>query len=125
MNDQTKISNHLLDLEKKLLLPENRISSEEMEELLADDFIEIRSSGTIADKRQTIKDIVNSKLQAFKLADYQCKLLSSNVALTRYSIRKSGPDQKQAINSVRSSIWQQNGNRWQMVFHQGTICKKG
>jgi hypothetical protein len=29
--------------------------------------------------------------------------------------------QRSPANSLRSSVWRQQGEQWQMVFHQGTF----
>lgn len=124
MENQAELSNHLLSLEKRLLMPEIRKSGEELEELLSDDFIEIRSTGVLADKKKSIMELKNQPLTRYELSDFCCKVLSSDVALTRYKIKKSGSYLKEKVYTIRTSIWKRINNKWQMVLHQGTMYRK-
>ncbi len=124
MENQAELSNHLLSLEKRLLMRGIRKSGEELEELLSDDFIEIRSTGVLADKKKSIMELKNQPLTRYELSDFCCKVLSSDVALTRYRIKKSGSYLREKVYTIRTSIWKRINNKWKMVLHQGTIYRK-
>lgn len=122
--DRSELSNYLLSLEERLLIPEIRKSGKELEELLSDDFLEIRSTGVLADKEKSIVDAKNQPSTEFELGNFHCKLLSSDIALTKYELRKSGSYLEENVYTIRTSIWKRINNKWQIVFHQGAICKK-
>jgi hypothetical protein len=104
-------------LEEELLDPDVRKSSERVDRLLADDFMEIGSSGTVHDKRGIIealqREAEGPALRA-TLSDFAARWLAPGVALVTYRTRRAEQSR------LRSSIWKQTQGRWLMVFHQGT-----
>ncbi len=120
------IASLLLEYEQRLLQPETRQSTQQLEHLLADEFIEFASSGTIYKKTDILKHLVDESNHHFhfELSNFAIKLLADNTALVTYHIVKTNTDNNHIIPSLRSSIWQLRDNNWQMVFHQGTITKK-
>jgi hypothetical protein len=114
--DYTSLKEHLCTLEKRLLQPEVRKSPEELDILLADDFLEFGSSGRIYNKQQVIDGLANETRIEMTLMDFEIKLLAPDVVLATYRVLKH----KDMKYSLRSSIWKLNGDKWQMVFHQGT-----
>jgi hypothetical protein len=114
-------------LEQKLHLPEIRQSPAIVAELLAEDFVEFGSSGTVYDDR----DDLIARLAAEKMEetsspvisrDYAFRPISADAVLVTYrSIRRAG-ESGQERHTLRSSIWQRIDGRWQMIFHQGTLA---
>jgi len=104
-------------LEEELLDPDVRKSPERVGRLLADDFMEIGSSGTVYDKRGIIealrREAEGSVLRA-TLSDFAARWVARDVALVTYRTRRAEQSR------LRSSIWKQTQGRWLMVFHQGT-----
>ncbi|ALC80179.1 MULTISPECIES: nuclear transport factor 2 family protein [Bacillus] len=105
----------LHDLEKKLLTPETRTSPEEISLLLADEFFEFGSSGTVFVKKDCIGE-GGLGVRKMTLFSFEIKLLAPNVVLTTYRVN----DEIRKQQTLRSSIWKYIDDRWQMVFHQGT-----
>jgi len=102
-------------LEQSLLDPSVRQSTEQLNTLIADDFLEFGSSGKIYNKQDCIKpDDIPRKLV---VSDFKIKELSKDVMLATYKTTEDG------IASLRSSIWKRYGAEWQMIFHQGTKCE--
>ena len=90
--------------------------------LLADDFMEFGSSGRTYTKTTIIEllkgETVDSRVT---VENFESRELSPGVVLVTYvSWRPVGIDGK-TRRALRSSIWKFQQDRWQMVFHQGTI----
>jgi hypothetical protein len=112
----------LRSLEEQLLKPEVRGSPDEVDYLLADEFIEFGSSGRVYDKRQIIAALQQETpdpTTRISLVDFVARRLAPEVILVTYrTIRPDRPESR-----LRSSIWKLVEGRWQMVFHQGTPSK--
>lgn len=102
-------------LERSLLDPSVRQSAEQLNKLIADDFVEFGSSGELYNKQDCIK--LEESSRKFSVSDFNIKELSKDVMLATYKTIEDG-----AV-SLRSSIWKQYGDEWQMTFHQGTTAR--
>lgn len=102
-------------LERSLLDPSVRQSTEQLNTLIADDFLEFGSSGKVYNKHDCIKP--DEYPRKFVVSDFKIKELSKDVTLATYKTTEDG------IASLRSSIWQRYGDEWKMIFHQGTKCE--
>jgi hypothetical protein len=107
----------LCDLENQLLQPEIRRSPKDIDRLLADEFVEFGSSGTIYRKQQCVGGMSQTQRS---LSHFEAKLLAPGVALATYRVVKHDEPRPHMKYSLRSSIWKLIDGRWQMVFHQGT-----
>ena len=114
MSDQVHLKEHLLQLEEKLLLPEIRTSREELTNLLASDFFEFGSSGTVWYKNGIEVDGIG--VVKMTLSNFEIHQLSTNTVLTTYRIYNEIKMQ----HTLRSSIWKFSDGKWKMFFHQGT-----
>ena len=111
----------LLRLEKSLLDPSVRKSVAEINKLLADEFIEFGKSGKIHTKSDEMKGLPTGEEFKYKMDSFQSKQLAKDVVLVTYKITIKEKIDRTAISSLRSSIWKLIKNRWQIVFHQGTL----
>ncbi|GAE35742.1 nuclear transport factor 2 family protein [Halalkalibacter akibai] len=116
--NESDLYNHLIELEQTLLKPEVRLSSEALDELLADDFLEFGSSGIVIDKEDCLGEGGVGALK-MTLYDFKVSSLAPDVAQTTYRVF----DETRNRHTLRSSIWRYRDNKWQMFFHQGTISK--
>ncbi len=116
MEANWSLREHLKELEEKLLKPEIRTSPDELNKLLADDFFEYGSSGTIFYKNDCIGE-GGVGLLKMTLHNFEIYSLAPDVTLTTYQV----VDETRKRNTLRSSIWKFRSGRWQMFFHQGTI----
>ncbi|HXF79509.1 MAG TPA: DUF4440 domain-containing protein [Usitatibacter sp.] len=106
---------HLFDLEQRLAAPAARISRQEAEELLAEEFVEFGSSGRVLDRASVVAAAATEKPSAWSIADFKVTSLSEDVALATYiATRGTGG------STLRCSIWKRIDGRWRMAFHQGT-----
>jgi hypothetical protein len=120
MKSDIPLSEQIRSLEELLLIPKIRRSPEELEALLADDFLEFGSSGQTYTKQQIIAALQHESEIEFSLYDFQVRLLAPGVALATFRTVKSGPYLEEPSQSLRSSIWRYINGRWKLTFHQGT-----
>jgi hypothetical protein len=117
------IIDELIVLELKCLKPEVRASRDELDKLLAEDFLEIPSTGLAYDKAQALSRIPNEASPIFNLQDFKFRSFSDSLAQLIYKATIQRANEELIFYSVRSSLWQLNGENWQMLFHQGTPCE--
>lgn len=103
-------------LEMSLLTPDIRKSPLQLKELIADEFIEHGSSGTIYDKNDLLNSLPCEEERSYVVENFSVLKLSSKVMLATYRVTC------ESKSSLRSSIWKFKNARWQMIFHQGTPC---
>ncbi|MDN3955144.1 DUF4440 domain-containing protein [Sporolactobacillus laevolacticus] len=112
-----QIRDLLKTLEQSHLSLEIRKSPEALDNILADDFFEIGSSGAMFYKQDCLKNGV--ALDELKLYNFDMQVLAPDVVLTTYFINNKTRNR----NTLRSSIWKFIDGRWQLLFHQGTVTK--
>ena len=105
-------------LERRLLNPRVRSSRTDLDELIADDFIEFGRSGHVWTKNTILESLSKAPLVDIEIDSVQCRQISENAILITYRSRQVGEDQP--AETLRSSIWQRQGDGWQVIFHQGT-----
>ncbi|KYG30768.1 DUF4440 domain-containing protein [Alkalihalobacillus trypoxylicola] len=110
---------HLQELEESHLKPEIRSSSIELDKILADDFFEYGSSGTVIYKKDCIVE-GGIEVGDLSLFEFDIHPLSTESVLTTYRVR----DETKNQDTLRSSIWKWIDGRWQLFFHQGTVAKR-
>lgn len=113
--EQALLEEHILNLEKRLM----SYDFKELEELLAEEFMEFGSSGNAYNKKDqlaTVSGVTMNKTIPFTVTDFKIKFLGTDVILATYRTYYH-PNKKHAL---RSSIWKLNNDNWQMLFHQGT-----
>ena len=108
-------------VEEHLLQPEVRNNPEELSELIADDFVEYGSSGTVYGKKDILKLLPSDPGPEMEIEEYHARPLSPQVVLINYKVYTRRRDNGPPTRSERSSIWRLTDGRWQIVFHKGTI----
>jgi hypothetical protein len=124
MQAEISLATHLRQLEERLLQPDVRRSAQDAAALLADEFIELGSSGRVFDKPQILEALKHEPPIQRTLMEFKTSILAPGVVLATYRIVRHGAPGEQLIHSLRSSIWRFIAGRWQMVFHQGTLSKE-
>jgi len=112
------IKEQIYRLEAKLLNLSIRQSEQKLSKIISDDFIEFGSLGEIYNKKDILKYLPIENTRSFEVSHFDITILAENVVLATYRVSEN------SIDSLRSSIWKQSQNGWQMIFHQGTICEK-
>lgn len=110
----------LFDLEQKLHHPAIRNNPVELDNFLSLDFLEFGSSGIVYNRQEVIAALVSESFINIEAEDFKAHELASEVVLFTYKTKQSNSDGT-TTEALRSSIWKLFGERWQMVFHQGTI----
>ncbi len=109
------LKEHLKQLEESHIGLEVRNSNEKLDEILADEFFEIGSSGYFYNKQDCLETGI--VMTDMSLHNYEIYPLAPDVVLATYFI----VDKTRNRNTLRSSIWKRIDERWQLYFHQGTI----
>jgi hypothetical protein len=107
-------------LELELLQQEVRKSKERLNELIADNFLEIGSSGKSYNKQDIINELLKESETKITLKDFNTIEISLDTILATYLAEKEILGSNEKILSSRSSIWQNKNGNWQIIFHQGT-----
>lgn len=113
------MKHHIYELELALLQPAIRQSPQEMDKLIADEFIEFGRSGKIYNKKDVIQSCSTEETRNFMVEDFKISELSENVILATYKTIENN------VASLRSSIWKLFDHQWKIVFHQGTVLFSG
>jgi hypothetical protein len=111
-------------LEERLLQPEVRKSAAVVADLLADDFIEFGSSGQVFNKQQVIEGLQQEPSARRALIQFNTTVLAPGVVLATFRAVQYRSSGEPPSYSLRSSIWKLFHDRWQMVFHQGTLAEE-
>jgi hypothetical protein len=110
------LQDHLCSLEERLLHPDRETDRSALIPLLAEEFREFGASGRIFNREQIIHQLLTSEPRAATVHHFCVVSLADNIALATYRVTT-------AIRvSHRSSLWSFRDNRWQILFHQGTIA---
>ena len=113
----------LIELEEHLFKTETRASYGELDELIADEFTEIGCTGVRFRKKEALERLPSELPPKIRASEYELRHLAPNCAQLLYkAVMVKGGDTS-AIYSLRCSIWSLINGRWQMIFHQGTLCK--
>ena len=110
----------LRELEESLWRSETRFDDALMDQIFADDFVEIGRSGRVYGRDEMF--FGNSEPYdigaTLPLPDFQARWLSYDVALVTY--RSEVRDDGDVSFGMRSSIWCRQSGAWTLRFHQGT-----
>lgn len=107
-------------LERALHAPQVRGDREQLAALLDEDFSEIGSSGQCYGRDAALQEIPLERAQVLiESEQYAVWLLAEDLAQVRYRSRYQLDGQAQRW-VLRSSLWRRHGQRWRVVFHQGT-----
>lgn len=113
------INEIIYKLELSLLAPEVRASFSALEKLLAEDFIEFGSLGSIYNKEDILKRLPSTTDKVeFIMSDFSLKILAEDTVLTTFKTKRT--INEEIIVSLRSSLWRKRDDFWQIFFHQGT-----
>ncbi len=119
-NKEALIAETILMLEKKIVDPEVCKSPSVLDGIISDEFIEFGSSGRVFDKQGVIKALAGQAPVKIQITNFRIKFLAPGVVHATYIASKE--TNGLLSNSLRSSVWTQKDNCWQILFHQGTVC---
>jgi len=113
----------LIELELHLHKPEVRASKAELTRLISNDFIEFAASGCRFGKQEVLARLPDERAPLIEASQFEVRELCSGVCQVFYRAKLKKADENMTHFSMRSSIWRQHREIWQMVFHQGTPCR--
>ncbi|PZP39698.1 MAG: DUF4440 domain-containing protein [Pseudomonas fluorescens] len=111
---------HVVEMEKALLMPEVRRDREKLEAWIADDFREVGAYKGVFGKSEVLAELPVENDVLFTSDAFEAKMLGEGVIMVNFIVTKHIQEQK--LRSFRTSIWVKR-DCWQMVFHQGTALK--
>jgi hypothetical protein len=109
----------IIELEKKLLKNSIRKKTEELNNLLHEEFIEFSTSGKVYNKKMIIEMLAAENPIEIEASDFESIQLAPNIIQLRFKTQKNNQDGS-IVTTLRSSIWKLENSKWQMIFHQGT-----
>lgn len=110
------LSEEIIYLEKRLLDPKVRKSREELDKLLADEFIEYCTLGYVCNKQEVLDSLPDNEEVEIMPRNFVVRSLADDVVLLNFETFNKST----GVASMRSSIWKLIDGTWQMFFHQGT-----
>jgi glyoxylase I family protein len=118
--DSAEIEQELREREMSLLRADIRVHPERARELLAEEFCEFGSSGSVYSREETIELLTREDYGRCWMREFILTVPMRGVALVRYRAFQSPADGSPNRESLRSSVWVWRDERWLCVFHQGT-----
>lgn len=107
-------------LEAELLQPGNRGSTDKLNELIAEEFIEVGESGARYTKKEVLELLPKQARARYAISDFQANEIAPDLVLATFTTAKTVKETGSTTHSRRSSLWRRREGRWQVVFHQGT-----
>jgi hypothetical protein len=114
-----EVSAHLIRCECALLDPAVRRDRAQVEELLAEDFLEFGSSGRVWNRQTIVDSLASESLNSLAAEEMHCVPIGADVGLVTYrAVRTDASGAR--TETLRSSLWIKEAGKWRMRFHQGT-----
>lgn len=114
------IKETIFRLEKQLQQHAVRKSTEELDVLITEDFIEFGSSGKVYTKKDVLVNLPSAPEIEFVMSDFEVRVLSSDIVQSIFKTEKTNLQTGEISKSLRSSLWRNEDGTWKMLFHQGT-----
>ncbi|HEY6412268.1 MAG TPA: DUF4440 domain-containing protein [Edaphobacter sp.] len=111
-----ELQQHLHSLEERLLHPDREANRASLTKLLAPDFREFCASGRIFSLQQLTDSLLTSSPRSATMSRFYVTPLGPDAALATYHIATA------TSSTHHASIWVFRDNRWQLIFHQGTVA---
>ncbi|WP_315914343.1 ribonuclease HI family protein [Arthrobacter sp. lap29] len=102
------------ELEQELLDPSVRSNPLRLAELLHPDFEEIGASGNLRSRAETLELLADEVAADVEMEVLNLNKVDAATALLSYRTLSTNG------NTLRSSLWQLDGQQWRLRFHQGT-----
>jgi hypothetical protein len=112
----------LLALEQRLAQVGAKLLPGEAESLIADTFVEIGASGRMWRKADILEALGQWPALERTVEDFCVTTLSGSYYVVTYRLISMAQEGHERQSTLRSSIWKQQGEGWQIIFHQGTPC---
>ena len=117
-----KLADELKALEVRVMTAAGAGRAQDVAEFIADDFLEIGSSGRKYSKSDVLDALPDLPRRKFSLNDFQVRELAPDLALVNYRSQAVAKDS--IAWAHRTTIWARRNGQWQIVFHQATPTKE-
>jgi hypothetical protein len=115
------IAEHIKQRELELLQTNWRANPALIDDWLSADFEEIGSDGKVSQRVDVVNWLLNKdNAIQWSLTDFRIKALADGLVMAVYIAKKRNAPNNTSKGSIRTSIWQRQGNNWKMIFHQAT-----
>ncbi len=114
------LEQEIINLELHLLKKEVRVSREELNKFLTDDFVEFTSRGIRYTKADAFERLATEVYPKFYCQDFQLRTLTDSVVQLTY--RAAIQLNNKTRYTLRCSTWIFQEGQWRLSFHQGTPC---
>ena len=108
----------LRELEEALWRVETRCDRAWMDEVLAEDFLELGRSGRVYNREQILNFSLDQIAAVLPRPDFEARALSGDVALLTYN--SAVTIEGEVAHARRCSVWSRVADGWKLRFHQGT-----
>jgi hypothetical protein len=113
--------NELQALEVELHHPGVRCSRSRLEQLLHPEFHEVGRSGRLYDRETVVRYLAALEVQPVVASDgFALVELGPHITLLTYRSAHVEPGKGLVNHTLRSSVWVQSSQGWQLRYHQGT-----
>lgn len=109
----------ILELEALLLKPEVRADQALLSRLLADEYVEFGARGVTWTKAEIIPAMQHDDRVKRVILNFETRQIADSIVLATYTCKHTYSDGLEA-STLRSSIWREGSEGWEIVFHQGT-----
>ena len=115
------IAEHIKQRELELLQTNWKANPALIDNWLSADFEEIGSDGQVSQRVDVVNWLLNKdNAIQWSLTEFRIKALADGLVMAVYIAKKRNAPNNTSKGSIRTSIWQRQGNNWKMVFHQAT-----
>lgn len=120
VREDLSLATTIREREEMLLDPEVRRDPVKVGALLADEFMELATSGRVFSKSDVLLTLSQLAAEERRIEGFSVRSLGPGVALASYRAIRTDPAAGTQHVSWRSSVWKLLDGRWQIVFHHGT-----
>lgn len=107
-----------------LLMDPHQHANPQLEAYLADDFVEVGSSGVLHERMAVLAWLRRPDRPAYHMSAFSAIHLSEGLVQVRYQAARLDDTGTVVSRSWRMGVWQWSGVRgWQLRTHQGTPCQ--
>jgi hypothetical protein len=111
----------ICSLERELHESSVRHNADRLNELLHPEFKEFGRSGRSYTKAEMLSCLLAESVGIkIRSDEFVLRILGSKFVLLTYKSAQVGESGALECQALRSSIWQLESDRWQLIFHQGT-----
>ena len=122
------IADILYAREQLFICPPPGTSHTVLEDLLAEDFIELGSSGKTYDRADGIKVLTQRAaappMEPWEITGFAVRSITNECCLVTYILNQPARIQGRSLYTRRATLWRLEDCAWRAVYHQGTVLEE-